>query len=79
MGGEVVAMAVTGHRRQVGLTSSGGTLALRLIVVVVQSFSHVQLCDPMDCTTAWLPFTTSLSLLKLMSIEPVMPSNHLVL
>ena len=44
----------------------------------VHSLSHIQLCDPMDCTTAWLPFTTSLSLLKLMSIELVMPSSHLI-
>ena len=36
----------------------------------VQSLSHVRLCDPMDC---------SQSLLKLMSVESVMPSNHLVL
>ena len=47
--------------------------------MVVQSLSHVQVF-----TTPWaavyqgsLPFTISLSLLKLMSIESVMPSNHL--
>ena len=47
----------------------------------VQSLSHVRLF-----TTPWnaarqtsLPFTNSQSLLKLMSIESVMPSNHLVL
>ena len=32
------------------------------------------LCDPMDCS-----ITNSWSLLKLMSIESVMPSNHLIL
>ena len=32
------------------------------------------LCDPMDCS-----ITNSWSLLKLMSIELVMPSNHLIL
>ena len=38
------------------------------------------LCDPMDCSTpGFLNFTISQSLLKLMSIESVMPSNHLVL
>ena len=37
------------------------------------------LCNPMNCSTASLSFTISLSLLKLMSIEPVMPSNHLIL
>ena len=38
------------------------------------------LCDPMDCSTpGFSVFTISWSLLKLMSIEPVMPSNHLTL
>ena len=38
------------------------------------------LFDSMDCSTpAYLSFTISWSLLKLMSIELVMPSNHLVL
>ena len=37
------------------------------------------LCDPMDCSTPGFSFTISQSLLKLMSIESVMPSNHLVL
>ena len=38
------------------------------------------LCDPMDCSTpAFLSITNSRSLLKLMSIESVMPSNHLIL
>ena len=48
-------------------------------VVVVQSLSHVQLF-----VTRWtvarqasLSFTISWSLLKLMSIESLMPSNHL--
>ena len=51
------------------------------VVVVVQSTSHVWLF-----VTPWtarcqasLSFTISLSLLKLMSIESVMPSNHLIL
>ena len=50
-------------------------------VVVVQSLSHVQLS-----VTSWtaacqtpLSFTISWSFLKLMSIESVMPSNHLIL
>ena len=38
------------------------------------------LCNPMDCSTpASLSITNSWSLLKLMSIESVMPSNHLIL
>ena len=36
-------------------------------------------CDPMDCSTPDFPITNSQSLLKLMSIESVMPSNHLIL
>ena len=37
-------------------------------------------CDPMDCTQqASLSVTNSQSLLKLMSIELVMPSNHLII
>ena len=38
------------------------------------------LCDPMNCNTpGFLSFTISWSLLKLMSIESVMSSNHLIL
>ena len=38
------------------------------------------LCDPMDCITPVFPsITNSQSLLKLMSIESVMPPNHLIL
>ena len=40
------------------------------------------LCDLMDCSTPWtaaLSFIMSQSLLKLMSIESVMPSNYIVL
>ena len=42
--------------------------------------SCLTLCDAMDYSTpASLPITNSWSLLKLMSIELVMPSNHLIL
>ena len=42
--------------------------------------SCLTLCDPMDCSTPGsLCITNSWSLLKCMSIESVMPSNHLVL
>ena len=43
--------------------------------------SCLTLCDPIDCSTqqASLSITKSWSLLKLMSIESVMPSNHLIL
>ena len=51
------------------------------IVVVVQLLSHGQLfATPWTAAhQASLFFTISLSLLKLMSIESVMPSNHLIL
>ena len=42
--------------------------------------SYPTLCDPMDCSMPGpLSITNSQSLLKLMSIELVMPSNHLIL
>ena len=51
------------------------------ILVVVQSFSHVQLfATPRTAAhQASLCFTISRCLLKLMSIELLMPSNHLIL
>ena len=42
--------------------------------------SCLTLCDPTNCSTPGLPVHHNLqSLLKLMSIESVMPSNHLIL
>ena len=42
--------------------------------------SYLTLCDPMDCSMpGFLSITNSWSLLKLMSIESGMPSNHLIL
>ena len=42
--------------------------------------SYLTLCDPIDCGTPGLPVHHRLlSLLNLMSIESVMPSNHLIL
>ena len=41
--------------------------------------SRPTLCKPMDCSMPGLPVTNSRSLLKLMSIEPVMPLNNLIL
>ena len=58
-----------------------GQFMLKSNSVVIQSLSHVQLFAPpqsaalqtsLSCTISW-------SLLKLMSIESVMPSNHLIL
>ena len=51
--------------------------------VSISSVQFTQLCptlyDPMDCSTPGLPITNFQSLLKLMSIESVMPSNHRIL
>ena len=48
--------------------------------VVVRSLSHVWLCSLMNCSMpGFLVLHFFLSLLKLMSIESVMPSNHLIL
>ena len=42
--------------------------------------SCLTLCDPRTAAhQASLSFTISLSLLKLMSVEPVTPSNHLII
>ena len=49
----------------------------RLVCFVVWCFSPVALCVPMDCSTpGLLSFTFSQRLLKLMSIESVMPSSY---
>ena len=48
--------------------------------VVVQSLFNPTLCNPLDCSTlAPLSSTLSHSLLRFMSIEPVMLFNHLIL
>ena len=41
--------------------------------------SCLTLCDPMEACQASLSITNSQSLLKLMSIESVMPFNHLII
>ena len=52
-----------------------------VVAVVVQSLSHVQpfVIPRTAAHQASLSFTISWSLVKLMSIESVMPSNHLIL
>jgi len=53
-------------------------------VTIVTKFSSVTqscptVCDPMDCSIPGFSITNSWSLLKLMSIESVVPSSHLSL
>ena len=55
-------------------------LTLLCMVVVFQSLSRVWLSNTMDCsTTGLLSLAIFQSLFKLMCIETVMPSNHLIL
>ena len=55
-------------------------LPVKVYASVVQSLSCLTLHEPTDCSmTAFLSFIISWSLLKLMSIESLMPSNHLIL
>ena len=56
------------------------TLAVNYICCHSVNQSCPTLCDPMDTAhQAFLSFTISQSLLKLMSIKSVMPSNNLIL
>ena len=59
----------------------GGRVRVSEEVAVVQPFSCVRLFATQwtAACQAFLPFTISQSLLKLMSLELVMPSNHLIL
>ena len=60
-------------------------LMITLPCTLVSQFTSVTLscptfCDPMDCNTLGFPvLINSWSLLNLMSIQLVMPSNHLIL
>ena len=47
-------------------------------VVAIQLLSQL-FCNPMDCSMSGFPFSIPWSLLRFMSIESVMPSNHLIL
>ena len=47
---------------------------------ITVSLSHPALCNPMDCSMPGFPVHHQLTeLAQLMSIESVMPSNHLIL
>ena len=72
--------ATTARKKKTPLCILAQCLAC-LECFVVQSLSHVQLfATPWTAgCQAFLSFTISQSLLKLMSIELVMPSNHLIL
>ena len=65
--------------------SGGQSIGASASVLPMNQFSSVAqscltLCDPVDCSMPELPVKHKLpELLKLMSIESVMPSNHLIL
>ena len=50
-----------------------------MVNIVVQSLSHLSVAPRTIARQASLSFTVSRSLLKLMSVESMMPSNHLLL
>ena len=60
------------HARDIVLTKIDTISTLMPLEVSLVAQSCLTLCDPMDCSTLGI----SWSLLKLMSIESVMPSNH---
>ena len=80
------------HSTELGDTSSPRGYLFLLIGLLSPQLTHPAnhcysaaqscptLCNPMDCSTpGFLSFTSSQSLLTLMSIESVIPSNHLIL
>ena len=76
----------TSGGQSIGASGSASVLPMNIqsCILSVQFISVTQscptLCDPMDCSTPGsLSITNSQSLLKLMSIESVMPSNCLIL
>ena len=63
----------------VGAMIKGSMKCFGRIHIVVELLSRIWLCDPMECSTRCLPVLHYFpSLLKLMSIELVMPSSHLI-
>ena len=55
-------------------------LCLEILVIDLQLLCYVRLYNSMNCSMpASLSSTISLSSLKLMSVESLMPSNHLIL
>ena len=59
--------------------NSWWSLLIKFVIVVLSQLCPT-LCNPMDCSTPGFPILHySWSLLKLMSIDLMMPSNHLIL
>ena len=63
----------------VGLPNLHSRCVLKILLLFIAQLCPA-LCDPMDCSTPGFPVLHHLqSLLQLISIESVMPSNHLIL
>ena len=63
----------------VSINKTGSWLWLRSVQFSSVAQSCTTSCDPMKCSQASLSTTNSQGLPKLMSIESVIPSNHLIL
>ena len=72
-----MSLLIASGGRSIGASASTTVLAMNQFSSVIQSC--LTLCYPRDCSMPGFPVTNSWSLLKLMSIESVMPSNHLIL
>ena len=78
VGDNSVALPTKGTRKLVRKTNSKETISFCCCCSVTQSCPT--LCNPMKCSMPGFPVLHHLlDLLKLMSIELVMPSNHLIL
>ena len=78
----VIMLHWSGVKREVSVQVSRAYVAYGISSVSSVAQSCPTLCDPMDCSTPGLPGvipTNSWGLLKLMSMESVVPSNHLIL
>ena len=80
--GRAAAVTLGGARdaRDAGVAIENGSVRSFSVQFSSVAQSCPALCNPMDCSTPGLPvITSSRSLPKLMSIESVMPSSHLIL
>ena len=67
-------------KSNLSIFSFGGVFKKSLPQLSSVTQSRLTLCNPMGCSTLGFPIVINFqSLLKLMSIELVMPSNHLIL
>ena len=72
------------HIRSKGIPNTSASLTMLKPLTVLVRFSHSEMSNSLwphelQHSRLHLPMTNSWSLLKLMSIESVMPSNHLIL